>query len=64
MSACRSWFVSKVNWFFIKDQLMANARTTVIVKQRPTAAVAVKSEKSIKRIFLKKINYLFRLKLY
>ena len=43
---------------------MANARTAVVVKKSPTAAVAVNSEKFIWGTFLKKINYLFRLKLY
>ena len=47
MSACRNQFVSKVNWFFDINQLMANARTAVVVKQSPTAAVAVNSEKFI-----------------
>ena len=32
---------------------MANARTAVVVKKSPTAAVAVNSEKFIWRIFLK-----------
>ena len=49
MSACRSKFVSKVNWFIYIDQLIANARTTVVVKQSPTAAVAVNSERFILR---------------
>ena len=47
MPACRSQFVSKVNWFFDINQLMANARTAVVVKKSPTAAVAVNSEKFI-----------------
>ena len=47
MSACRSWFVSKVNWFIDIDQIMENARTAVVVKQSPTAAVAVSSERFI-----------------
>ncbi len=47
MFACRSEFVSKVNWFIVIDQLKANARTTVVVKQSPTAAVAVNSERFI-----------------
>ena len=47
MSACRSKFVSKVNSFNYIDQLIANARTTVVVKQSPTAAVAVNSERFI-----------------
>ena len=47
MSACRSKFVSKVNWFIYIDQLIAKARTTVVVKQSPTAAVAVNSERFI-----------------
>ena len=49
MPACRSKFVSKVNCFIVIDQLMANARTTVVVKQSPNAAVAVKSERFIFR---------------
>ena len=53
MSACRSQFVSKVNWFFNIDQLMANARTAVVVKQSPTAAVAVNSERFIFRTIFK-----------
>ena len=43
---------------------MANARTAVVVKKSPTAAVAVNSEKFIGGTFFKKIKYLFRLKLY
>ena len=34
---------------------MANARTAVVVKKSPTAAVAVNSEKFIKRRFLKRL---------
>ena len=49
MSSCRCQFVSKVNWFFNIDQLMAIARTAVVVKQSPTAAVAVNSERFIFR---------------
>ena len=47
MPAFSNQFVSKVNWFFDIDQLMANARTAVVVKQSPTAAVAVNSERFI-----------------
>ena len=59
MSACRSQFVSKVNWFFNIDQLMANARTAVVVKQSPTAAVAVNSERFIFRTVFKTVIIFF-----
>ena len=59
MSVCRSQFVSKVNWFFNIDQLMANARTAVVVKQSPTAAVAVNSERFIFRTILKTLIIFF-----
>ena len=35
---------------------MANARTAVVVKKSPTAAVAVNSEKFIWRTFLKRLS--------
>ena len=35
---------------------MANARTAVVVKKSPTAAVAVNSEKFIGRTFLKRLS--------
>ena len=59
MPACRNKFVSKVNWFFNIDQLMANARTAVVVKQSPTAAVAVNSERFIFRTILKTLIIFF-----
>ena len=59
MSACRSKFVSKVNWFIYIDQLIANARTTVVVKQSPTAAVAVNSERFIFRTIFKTLIIFF-----
>ena len=37
---------------------MANAKTAVVVKKSPTAAVAVNSERFILEIFLGNINYL------
>jgi len=49
MPACRGWFVSKVNWFLDITQLIANARTVVVVKKSPTAAVAVNSERFMLR---------------
>ena len=59
MSACRNKFVSKVNWFIYIDQLIANARTTVVVKQSPTAAVAVNSERFIFRTIYKTLIIFF-----
>ena len=59
MSSCRSKFVSKVNWFFNINQLMANARTAVVVKQSPTAAVSVKSEMFIFRTIFKTLIIFF-----
>ena len=53
MFACRSKFVSKIYCFIDIDQLIANARTAVVVKQSPTAAVAVNSERFILRAILK-----------
>jgi len=59
MFACGSKFVSKVNWFIVIDQLMANARTTVVVKQSPIAAVAVNSERFIFRTICNILNISF-----
>ena len=59
MFACRNKFVSKVNWFIVIDQLIANARTTVVVKQSPTAAVAVNSERFIFRTIFKTLIIFF-----
>ena len=59
MSSYRRKFVSKVNWFFNVDQLMANARTAVVVKQSPTAAVAVNSERFIFRTISKTLIIFF-----
>ena len=47
MPACRYWFVNKVNYFFNINQLMAMAKTAVVVKKRPNAAVAVNNERFI-----------------
>ena len=55
MSTCRSEFVSEVNWFHDINQLILNARTAVVVKKSPTAAVAVNKEKFILRTILKTI---------
>ena len=59
MSSCRSKFVSKVNWYFNINQLMANAKTAVVVKQSPTAAVAVNSERFIFRTIYKTLIIFF-----
>ena len=61
MSACRSKLVSKVNWFINIDQLIANTKITVVVKQSPTAAVAVNSERFILRTIFKIIIIYFYL---
>ena len=61
MSACRSQFVNKVNWFFNIDHVIANARTAVAVKQSPTAAVAVNSERFIFRRIYKNLIIFFDL---
>ena len=53
MSACRSKFVSKVNWFIYIDQLIANARTAEVVKTSTNASVAVNSERFILRTISK-----------
>ena len=47
MSAGRSKFVNKVNLFLDINQLIANANIAVVVKNRPTAAVAVNSDRFI-----------------
>ena len=47
MSACRIKFVNKVNQFLDINQLMAMLKTAVVVNKRPTAAVAVNSDKFI-----------------
>ena len=53
MSTCRYWFVNKVNNFFNINQLMAMAKTAVVVKKRPNAAVAVNNERFILRTISK-----------
>ena len=53
MSACGTQFVNKIYWLFYMIQLIANAKTVVVVNKSPTAAVAVNSDKFILRTFLK-----------
>ena len=53
MPTCRYWFVNKVNYFFNINQLMAMAKTAVVVKKRPNAAVAVNNERFILRTISK-----------
>ncbi len=59
MPPCRSKFVCKVNYFINIIQLMANARTAVVVKKSPTAAVAVNSERFILRTIYKTLIIFF-----
>ena len=57
MSACWNWFVNKVNYFFDLSQIIANAKTAVVVRKRPNAAVAVKSDRFILKANLKNLNF-------
>ena len=59
MPPCRSKFVCKVNYFINITQLMANAKTAVVVKKSPTAAVAVNSERFILRTIYKTLIIFF-----
>ena len=47
MSACRIQFVGEITKLFDINQLIANAKTAVVVKKRPIAAVAVSRDKVI-----------------
>ena len=46
------------------NQLIAKAKTAVVVKKRPIAAVAVNNDKFTIRNILKNFNYLLELRLY
>ena len=47
MSSCRSQFVGEIIKLFDINQLTAKAKTAVVVKKRPTAAVAVSRDRFI-----------------
>ena len=64
MLACRTQSVNKIFKLFYLNQLKAKAKTAVVVKKRPIAAVAVNKEKSIIKTILKNINCNIGLKLY
>ena len=64
MPFSRNKFVSKINWILDINQLIAKAKTAVVVKKRPIAAVAVNSDKSIIKNNFGNHNFLLELKLY
>ena len=65
MFDCRDQFVEQIYWPNDINQLIAKAKTAVVVKKSPTAAVAVNSDKFIARTFSKKNNnYFVALMLY
>ena len=47
MPSCRTQFANKIDCLVFIYQLIAKAKTAVVVKKRPSAAVAVNNDKSI-----------------
>ena len=47
MPVCGIKFVNQIRWIFDLNQLIAKAKTAVVVKKRPTAAVAVSRDRFI-----------------
>ena len=54
MPACRAQFTNKIYKIIDINQLIANAKTAVVVKKRPIAAVAVNNDRFIIKKTFKK----------
>ena len=53
MLSCGEWVDTKIYKLLYIDQPIAKAKTAVVVKKRPTAAVAVNNERFILNLFCK-----------